>query len=797
MARLFQRSRAAFRLASLALLVLAVAGCSSKEERAKSYYENGVKLMAEHDNARASIEFKNAVRIRKDYVEAWLGLAKIAEIDHNWNSVIAILRTVVELNPKDIDSKIKLASLLTAGGATDGALKLVNEATDIDEKNAAALALKALILLRQNDPKGAIQQAQDALKLNPKNFAAMQVLAAERWKNDDSNAALQILDKAETDADGKEISVKLFKLRIFEQTQNWPKAEAILRELAALYPDGGYRNQLIRLYLFEKRPDDAERELRAVIAARPDDPEPELALVRLLSTVKGPAVARQELVARINAGKDVFPYQLALAKLDFVQGNFNDSEQVLKSLISGSPENALTAQLTLAQMYFSRKQLDAADALVSDVLRKDGRNITGLKQRASIRMEQGQLEAAINDLREALNDQPQSSELMLLLAVAYERSGSIDLADKQFADAVRTSNFNPVVSLNYVAFLQRRGSIARAEDVLADLVDRWPQNKQLLSKLAEVKLARHDWAGAEDVAATIKRVGDDTGVADEILGSALLAQNKYEQGVSALQSAYTAAPSAIQPMLSLVRAYVGAKQTDKAVDLLQKALKANPNDAEAYVLLGSIQQATNPNQALISYKSAIEKQPKDAGGYRALAGLYMNQNNLGAAQDVVRIGLKESDSPVLHLMLANILELKEDYEAAIAEYESMLAKAPGSMVVVNNLATLLVDHRTDKASLERAQSLAAALRKSPVPSFKDTLGWVSYRNGDYKAAVPLLEEAAAALPNQALVHYHLGMSYIGIGSPFKALEELNIALKQSPSYELKKEIQAALKKAGS
>ena len=76
---------------------------------------------------------------------------------------------------------------------------------------------------------------------------------------------------------------------------------------------------------------------------------------------------------------------------------------------------------------------------------------------------------------------------MSLLATAYERSGKIELADKQYSDAMRASNFNPAVGLNYVAFLQRRGSGSRAEDVLADLAGRWPQNKQVLSKLADDK----------------------------------------------------------------------------------------------------------------------------------------------------------------------------------------------------------------------------------------------------------------------------------------------------------------------
>ena len=92
--------------------------------------------------------------------------------------------------------------------------------------------------------------------------------------------------------------------------------------------------------------------------------------------------------------------------------------------------------------------------------------------------------------------------------------------------------------------------------------------------------------------------------------------------------------------------------------------------------------------------------------------------------------------------LAGLLEAKKDYEAAIAEYDALLKDQPGSLIVANNLASLLADYRTDKASLERANSLAVILKKSEIPQFKDTLGWVSYQRQDYRAALPLLEDAA-------------------------------------------------------
>jgi predicted Zn-dependent protease len=246
----------------------------------------------------------------------------------------------------------------------------------------------------------------------------------------------------------------------------------------------------------------------------------------------------------------------------------------------------------------------------------------------------------------------------------------------------------------------------------------------------------------------------------------------------------------------LVQAYVRAKQTDKAVALLQQTLKSDPANAEAYVLLGAVQQATNqPDQALNSFKMAIEKQPKSPLGYQALARLYLSQHKIDQGQDVLSAGLKEQpDNAVLHLMRAGILELKQDYNGAISEYESMLAKDPGSLIVANNLASLLADYRTDNDSLKRAQSLAERLQQSPVPQFKDTVGWIDYRTGNYKDAVPLLEQAVTALPNQANVHYHLGMAYIASGEPAKASAQLDLALKEAPADDLKDKIQNALKR---
>src|SRR6185312_9835265 len=200
----------------------------------------------------------------------------------------------------------------------------------------------------------------------------------------------------------------------------------------------------------------------------------------------------------------------------FADGNARDAELLLEKLAAEpntSAERTLMAQAKLAEMYLSHKKVDAAESLLSKILEKDKRNATALKLRASIQMDRGKFDAAIADLRQALNDQPRSAELMALLATAYERSGSMELADKQFADALRVSNFEAGVGLNYAAFLRRRGSVARAEDILVELASRAPGNVAILSTLAEARLTRQNWAGAQEVADALRKAGDQRGIA--------------------------------------------------------------------------------------------------------------------------------------------------------------------------------------------------------------------------------------------------------------------------------------------
>ena len=85
--------------------------------------------------------------------------------------------------------------------------------------------------------------------------------------------------------------------------------------------------------------------------------------MHFLYAVRGAKAARSELVAQISTARDSSPYKLALANVEFRQGEFPESEKILETLAgeTNAPKKALAAKLKLAKMDIDRKKLDAAE----------------------------------------------------------------------------------------------------------------------------------------------------------------------------------------------------------------------------------------------------------------------------------------------------------------------------------------------------------------------------------------------------------------------------------------------------
>ena len=110
--------------------------------------------------------------------------------------------------------------------------------------------------------------------------------------------------------------------------------------------------------------------------------------------------------------------------------------------------------------------------------------------------------------------------------------------------------------------------------------------------------------------------------------------------------------------------------------------------------------------------------------------------------------------------------------------------------MINNLASLLSEHRNDEESMQRALELASRFRQSSIPHFKDTLGWIYYKLGDIQAATSLLQDAVEQAPNMSIFRYHLGKSYMEEDRREAAIREFEkiVELSAGQPFELIDEV---------
>src|SRR5664280_3900638 len=108
MSKLFNRPRVLNFPVCFVLAALLLAGCSSKEDRAQSYYTHAMQLISEHDDVKARIELRNALQLKDNMVVAWQALSQLEERNKNWPAVLSASRKIAELDPKDIEARLRL-----------------------------------------------------------------------------------------------------------------------------------------------------------------------------------------------------------------------------------------------------------------------------------------------------------------------------------------------------------------------------------------------------------------------------------------------------------------------------------------------------------------------------------------------------------------------------------------------------------------------------------------------------------------------------------------------------------------
>lgn len=777
-------------LFALVLCIFVIAACDSPEERLANHYAEAQELLEAGENTKAGIEFRNALQINPDHIPSLFGLSVLQERQGNFRVVSNLLRKVLDLDPDHLEANLRFGRILLLAQQLDQALERSNKALELDPNSSSAHSFHAGVLLALEDTSGAIESAKRAMELDNGNVEAISVLAAERIRAGELSEAIALLDKGLETAE-QNVTLQLIKIGALAQLEQTDEIETILGQLVEFYPDTvAFRDALVRFYTGQERYDDAEQELRSIAANDPNNIDARIAVVQYLNQHKSQDAAEEELKSLVaNAGEKTHDYKMALAGFYLTSRNDVDLAMATLKEVTAETEDAdikATASNQLAQLLLNQRKIEEARTLIESVISTDQNNSGALVLRARILISEAKLDDAIIDLRTVLKDDPNSVQALVLLGNAHNSAGSIRLAEENYVRAFQASNASVSVGLPLAEFLLQKGDAERAEDILVNVLQRDSDNVQAYRALGQVRIARQDWIGTEEVAQALRQLEDNEAIVSQFEGTALEGLNRIDESITAFERAQNAAPNALRPMVSLVSSYLRGGEYDRAEKFLNTVLESSENNLVAQVELARVYAVTDRwEESEQTLRNAVQNNPKESYAYASMFAFLSERDRLEEAQAVVDAGLVEvPDDPTLALLKGQVLEQSEDYEAVLGHFEEMYEVNKDSPVFINNYVSMLTEVRPDKETAERALEIASVLERSNVPQFKDTLGWIYYRLGRYEEAVPYLEDAAAGLPNLAVVRYHLGMTYKALNRPAAAMQELERAIELSETQPM-------------
>ncbi|HVO64498.1 MAG TPA: tetratricopeptide repeat protein [Terriglobales bacterium] len=224
----------------------------------------------------------------------------------------------------------------------------------------------------------------------------------------------------------------------------------------------------------------------------------------------------------------------------------------------------------------------------------------------------------------------------------------------------------------------------------------------------------------------------------------------------------------------------GAEKYLRAATRLKPGENVSQNQELAWMALGRLLESSNPQEALLAYRSAAVLVPSDPTPYLASAPLLEKQNQFAEAEHEYQqvLAIDPKSVPAL-IGVARIYARGNRFTEAGDLLRQVVAQNPGSAPAHAALARVLAaDGKQDAAISE----FEAALKIDPSDrQLQEELAQLYTTAGKPADAQALYKSLLAASPNDAELHHALGQAYMKQHNFPAAQQEFLSAVRLKPA----------------
>ena len=765
-------------LSLLLAATIAISGCANPEKTKIAHVEKGEAYLKEEKFQEASLEFRNAIQIDESMASAHWGLARAYEGLQRFHEAFEELGKTTELDANNLEARVKLGNYYIAGAKDNPGLileaqRLANQVLQKDANYIEGHLLMGSIYYAQKENDKAFAEINHAIDLDPKRVESYLSLARFYIVMSDKGKAEQTFQRA-ISVNGNSGLAHTEYGKYLVQQNRLGEAEAEMSKAVEVDPTNRpSRFILASFYLVNKQLDKAEVAYKALAELDKDKPEGRAVLADFYSSIN-----------RLDEAVNI--YQDIVAKSpDYHQGRFR-----------------------LGEIMLMRGDTQGAMAQVDEVLKKDQHDRQALLLRARVRAQTGQstdLQAAVEDLKEVLVQEPNSRAGLYFMAQTNFNLGNIDQARVFAGDLERNYPDYLPAKLMQVQITMAQGDAKGAQRLSSELIDRInqtaPDRQNSPQMLAEIRTKAYLVRGAAalEQANTVNARKDfmlahDAAPQDSYpyisLAGVALAEKKTAEAAAFYENALASDSTNFNALSGLIRLYAGSNEIAKAHARIDQVIASYPNNASLHYLKAQAYGFEhNSAQAEAELRRTLDLDPNYIAAYSALGALFINTNQQDRAiAEYQKIVERRPDNATAYTLIGMLDDSRQNYDAAADSYRKALGQDQNAVIAANNLAWLYAVN--GKGNLDEAVRLAqGVVQKNPnIAGFVDTLGWVYYKKGLFGAAVEQLQKAVALDERASKIgtgnpaptyHYHLGMALKARGDKAGAKRELEQAVRLS------------------
>jgi len=440
---------------------------------------------------------------------------------------------------------------------------------------------------------------------------------------------------------------------------------------------------------------------------------------------------------------------------------------------------------------------ERADAMVA----KDPGDITMRAVLAGIFTQARDYPRAREQYASILQKNPNDTGMRLKLADVELRAGQYAAAGKELQAILEADATNEQATLQMARLALARRDVKEMERWGRKAIEDHPKSAAAQRSFALQMLAvrKYDEAVRAAQAAAALAPGETAPLV--VLGAAQAAKGDLEASTATFRKVVAMEPDTIGHRLNLARALKLRHKLPEALQVIDEGLQREPRNVTALGVAtmlslegGNVERAAGYSarlsklapdapatlrvegrvalaqkrytDAVAYYDKAVAKGPDSSliiERYRAarLAGL------ANAEQQLEQWLEKHPDDITVRVVLAEQLGARGQTAAAVKQYETVLQRAPNSLVALNNLAVIYQQQKDPRALGLATKAYAAAPGQ---PLIADTYGWLLVDQGKLDEGIEVLRKAAATPGATPEVRYHLAAALARDGQRDAALE---------------------------